>query len=201
MRRLFSRSHKVPADVVERAGIGGERVLAHAVVQDGTWLLGTREALVIVESLDKFGNRPLDKLGNRPLDKLGERPAETIRLPWEQVETADWDRDEDLLRVAEVGTFGVPRPVHHFTVPEPGLLLQLIRERVTASVLLQRRVVVSGKRGLMVIARRAPTGRGEITWAFEFDEDVDPDDPVVREAAELGLRSAQDELGAGPEPN
>ena len=192
MRRLFSRSQKVPAEVVERAGIGGERVLAHAVAQDGTWLLGTREALVVVG--------PLDRLGNRPLDRLGNRPAETIRLPWEQVETADWDRDEDLLRVAEVGTFGVPRPVHHFTVPEPGLLLQLIRERVTASVLLQRRVVVSGTRGLMVVARRPPTGRGEITWAYEFDEGLDPEDPAVREAAVRGLRSAQEELGAGPEP-
>ena len=184
MRRLFRRSRRVPAEVVERAGIGGERVLAHAVVRDGTWLLGTREALVVVA----------------PLDKLGTRSAGTIRLPWEQVETADWDRDEDLLRVAEVGTFGVPRPVHHFTVPEPGLLLQLIRERVTASVLLQRRVVVSGTRGLMVVARRPPTGRGEITWAYEFDEGVDPDDPVVREAAVRGLRSAQEELGAGPQP-
>lgn len=185
MRRLLRRG-KVPGDVLGRADLGGQRVLAHAHATDGTWLLGTREALVVVEPLDELGNRP----GDRPL-----------RLAWQDIETADWDRDEDRLRVAEVGTFGQARPVHVYQVPEPGLLLQLIRERVTASVLLQRRVAVSGKRGLMVIARRAPTGRGEITWAFEFDEDVDPDDPVVREAAERGLRSAQDELGAGPEPN
>lgn len=184
MRRLLRRS-RVPGDVLGRADLGGQRVLAHANATDGTWLIGTREALVVVE--------PLDELGNRTGDRI-------LRLPWEDIETADWDRDEDRLRVAEVGTFGQARPVHVYQVPEPGLLLQLIRERVTASVLLQRRVAVSGKRGLTVIARRAPTGRGEITWAFEFDEDVDPDDLVVREAAERGLRSAQDELGAGPQP-
>jgi hypothetical protein len=183
VRRLFGRSGKVPPEVFDRAGLAGERVLASAAGRDGTWLLGTREALVVV----------------RPPDE-GNRPADTVRLPWEDIETADWDRDEDRLRVAEVGTFGQARPVHVFTLPEPGLLLQLVRERVTASVLLQRRVVVSGKRGLMVVARRAPTGRGEITWTYEFDEDVDPDDPAVREAAALGLRSAQDELGPGPEP-
>jgi len=166
----------VPEDVLGRVDLAGRRVLAHAQASDGTWLLGTREALIVV------------------------RPFDTVRLAWEDIETADWERDGDRLRVAEVGTFGETRPVHVFTVPEPGLMLQLIRERVTASVLLQRRVVVSGKRGLMVIARRAPTGRGEITWAFEFDEDVDPDDPAVREAAERGLRSAQDELGEGPQP-
>jgi hypothetical protein len=182
----------VPADVVERADLRGEKVLAHAAARDGTWLLGTREALIVVG--------PFDKLRNRPADKLRNRPAEAIRLPWQDIETADWDRDEELLRVAEVGTFGQSRPVHLFTLPEPGLLLQMIRERVTASVLLQRRVVVSGKRGLMVVARRPPTGRGEITWAYEFDEDVDPDDPAVREAAARGLRSAQDELGPGPQP-
>ena len=177
MRRLLRRS-RVPADVLARAELAGERVLAHAVAADGAWLLGTREALVVVPALDERG----------------------IRLEWQAIQTADWDRDGDRLRVAEVGTFGESRPVHVFTVPEPGLLLQLIRERVTASVLLQRRVQVQGKRGLMVVARRAPTGRGEITWAFEFDEGIDPDDPAVREAAEGGLRSAQEELGAGPQP-
>ena len=32
------------------------------------------------------------------------------RLPWEQVEAADWDRDHERLRVSEVGTWGEPRP-------------------------------------------------------------------------------------------
>ena len=184
MRRLFARGPKVPADVVARAGLEGGKVLAHAAATDGTWLLGTREALVVVGPLDEFGNRP----------------AETVRLPWQDIETADWNREDDQLRIAEVGTFGRSRPVHVFTLPAPGLLLPMIRERVTASVLLQRRVAVTGKRGLMVIARRPPTGRGDITWAYEFDEGVDPDDPDVREAAARGLKSAQDELGAGTEP-
>jgi len=181
VRRLVRRS-AVPADVLDRAGLGRRKVLAEAVASDGTWLLGTREDLVIVPPPDDVANRSL------------------ARLPWQDIETADWERDEDRLRVAEVGSFGVVRPVHAFTVPEPGLLLQLIRERVTASVLLQRRVVVSGRRGLMVIARRPPTGHGEITWAYEFDDGVDPGDPTVQEAAARGLRSAQEELGSGPAP-
>ena len=65
----------------------------------------------------------------------------------ERVETADWDRDEERLRVAEVGEFGHVRPVHTFTVTDPGRLLQMVRERVTASVLVQRRVTVEGRTG------------------------------------------------------
>ena len=112
-------------------------------------------------------------------------------MPWERVETADWDREEERLRVAEVGEFGQARPVHTFTVAEPRRLLQLVRERVMASVVLQRRVVVSGRQGVLVVARRAPRGNGEITWACEYDEGVDPDDPD---------RAAGRRRGAGSRP-
>ena len=177
MRNPFSRGPKPPADVVARAALGrGDTVLASARTADDTWLLGTRTALVVV--LDEG----------------------TVRIPWEQVETADWDRDEELLRVAEVGEFGVERPVHVFTLSDPVRLLQMIRERVTASVVLQRRVVVSGRRGLSVVGRRAPRGDGEISWAYEFDRGVDPSDPAVRAAAEEGLRAAQAEVGSEGQP-
>jgi hypothetical protein len=168
---------KVPAGVRERARLSrGERVLAGAVTGDDTWLVGTRDALVIVTADD------------------------STRVPWERVETADWAREQERLRVAEVGEFGQPRPVHTFTVTEPRRLLQLVRERVTASVVMQRRVVVRGRRGVLVIGRRAPRGDGEISWAFEYDEDVDPDDPMVRLVVDEALAAAQGEVGPGPVP-
>ena len=182
MRNPFPRAAKVPADVLARAGLGrDDRVLAHTATADGTWLLGTRSGLVIV---------PPSVEPTSPVE-----PVETIR--WEQVETADWNRDEDRLRVAEVGEFGEPRPTHEFTLADPGRLLQLIRVRVTASVLLQRRVTLPGTRsGFTVVGRRAPHRDGEISWAVEYDVDVDPADPGVAEAAEAGLRAAQDEVGS-----
>jgi hypothetical protein len=85
--------------------------------------------------------------------------------------------------------------VHRFTLDDPQRLLQLVRERVTASVLLQRRVEVRGRRGLTVIARRPPRGRGEITWAYELDDGMDPADPEVARAAEAGLRAARQDIG------
>jgi hypothetical protein len=170
--RIFARDAAPPADVVARAGLpGGERVLAATCARDGRWLLATRRRLVIV-----------------PADGS----VETVG--WEQVEAADWSRDDDLLRVSEVGEYGARRPVHEFVLDEPGKFLPLLRERVTASVVLQRRVVVRGKQGLFVVARRVPD-TGEITWAYELDPGVDPDDPEVRRLAELGLQAAAEELG------
>jgi len=145
----------------------GESVLAWAESTDGTVVAGTRAAVYVG----------------------------TERLPWEQVEAADWDRDTDLLRISEVGTWGEQRVEHALSFDDPGRLLQLVRERVTASVVLQRHVVVDGRRGVRVIARRPPSGDRSVAWFYEYDEGLDPADPAVREVAEAAFRIAREELG------
>jgi hypothetical protein len=150
----------------------GERLLAWAPLVTGGWVAGTRDALYLHDA----------------------------RLPWEQVQEADWDRDQSRLRVSEVGIWGRPRPVHELDVPDTAAqdtdrLLQLLRERVTASVLLTRHVPITGRRGVRVVARRAPSGRSEVTWIYEYDEGVDPDDPFVRAAAETALAAAKADIG------
>lgn len=176
----FKRSVRVPSAVLDAAVLEkGEKVLAGTPARDGSWLLGTRDALVIVPP---------------PAPDEAARAVQT-RIPWQQVERADWSREDERLRIHEVGEFGMVRPEYSFEIDDPGLLLELIRERVTASVVLQRRVHVSGRKGLMVIARRAPRGDGEITWAYEFDPGIDPDDPAVMAAARHGLEAAAEELG------
>ena len=145
----------------------GESVLAWAEATDGTVVAGTRDAIYIGSE----------------------------RLPWEHVEAAEWDRDEDLLRISEVGTWGEPRVEHALSFDHPRRLLELVRERVTASIVLQRHVRVDGRRGLRVIARRAPRGDRPVAWFYEYDEGLDPSHPAVRDAAEDALRAAREELG------
>jgi hypothetical protein len=163
------RRPSLPAEVAAR--VDG-RPLAFAQAVDGTWVVGTRAALVV----------------------LGADQARHV--PWERVEGADWDRETSRLRVSEVGHYGQPRPAYSFTMPdfEPGGLLQLIRERVTASVVLQRGRVVSGKRGLKVIGRRSPMG-GPIAWMHEYDDGIDPDDPEVAAVAAALLEQARADVG------
>ncbi len=171
VRNPFRRSSPVPPEVAERAGLRpGETVLAGARSGEDRWLIGTHTALHVVG-------------------------ADTRRIPWETVQGADWDRDQEQLVVTEVGEFGRVRPRHEFHLDEPGRLLELVRERVTASVVLQRRVPVRGSQGLLVIGRRSPVGDEEVTWSYEFDAGVDPEDPAVMAAAETGLEAARGELG------
>lgn len=148
----------------------GESELARAVSGAGV-VAGTREALYV------------------PTD------AGHVRVPWEQIESADWDDEGEVLRVREVGTWGERRPEYSLVIADPGRLLELVRERVTATVLLQRHVAVDGARGVRVIARRAPSGDREVTWLFSYDEGVDPADPRVVAAADQALAAAQRDVG------
>ncbi len=173
MRSLRRRGPDVPAEVLDRAALTrGDRLLTSTQAQDETWLLATRDALVIVPVTG------------------------TVRvLPWERVDAADWSLDDERLRVSEVAAYGQVKPVHLFGLDRADGLLPVLRERVSASVLLQRRVVLSGRRGIRIIARRPPGGQGEVVWACELDAGLDPEDPEVRELADRGLRAAAEELG------
>jgi hypothetical protein len=167
-------SHGVPADVRVRLNLTpGERLLAGAVGDDGAWVLGTDRALHL------------------PSTDGGRWQA----LPWEQVDRASYDEDSERLVVLEVADFGKPQPRHELALRDPVRLLDLVRERVTASVLLTRHVPVSGSRGLKVVARRSPTRRGEVIWSTWLDHGLDPADPQVRRAVEEGLTAARAELG------
>lgn len=159
----------------------GERLLAWAVV-DGGHAAGTRDALYIAVASKE-----------RPL--LVEPVETSIRIPWEQVQSAEWDPEESTLRVSEVGTWGQVRPAYQVVVTDPGRLLELVRERVTASVLLQRHVPVTGRQNIRVIARRAPRGDQPINWLIEYDEGLDPNDRVVGLAVEAALAAARAEVG------
>lgn len=73
-------------------------------------------------------------------------------------------------------------------------LLRLIRERVTASVIVSQHVPLDGPRGVRVVARRPPGTAEELTWSMLFDEGVDPSDPAVLDAAEEALSAVRAEV-------
>jgi hypothetical protein len=151
--------------------VPGERVLAGAPDSDGVWVVGTDRALHI---------------------GVGQ-PAR--KLAWEQIDRASWDEETERLVVVEVADFGMPQPRHELAVRDPRRLLDLVRERVTASVLLTRHVPVSGSRGLKVVARRSPTRQGDVVWSTWLGEGLDPADPEVARAVDEALAAARAELG------
>lgn len=143
----------------------GERLLASAERTDGAGAVGgTRDALYLPH-----------------------------RVPWERVATAEWDRDEETLQVVELAEFGAPQPTQDIPLRDPDRLLQLVRERVSASFVLQRFVEVSDGRGARILARRPPAG-GPITWLVEYDTGLDPADPAVIAVVDPAVTAARAEV-------
>ena len=156
-----------------RTSAAGEKVLAWADAEStARSLAGTRDALY-----------------RRPTSRTS---------PWEEVEAADWDRDTSALRVSEVGSWGEQRVEHDLhdrrarpaarAGPRAGH-----RQRRPAAA----RARSTGRRGLRVIARRAPRGDRPLAWFYEYDEGVDPDDPGGPGVAPPRRRwpTARDEVG------
>ncbi|MDO9380664.1 MAG: hypothetical protein Q7T56_17600 [Nocardioidaceae bacterium] len=168
----WTSARALPGDVASRLDTEpGERALAAARDEAGSWLVGTDRAL------------------HRPVDDRWEVHR------WESLEGATWDREDGELTVVEVADFGEPEPRHVHRIESPGRLLELVRERITASILVRRPVPVRPGAGLTVVVRRSPTRTGEASFSFVLDPGLDPVDADVLAAVDRGRAEARDELG------
>ena len=62
-------------------------------------------------------------------------------------------------------------------------------------MLLVRHVPITGRRGVRVVARRAPSGRSPVEWVHEYDDGIDPLDPFVQTAVATALDEARSDVG------
>jgi hypothetical protein len=140
-----------------------ERLLAAARLRDGSWVAATADGLV-----------------------LGD-----LRLDWVAITTARWDQESETLALHWLTEAGTGSRV--LLVDDPGALPDTVHTRVTATVLLSRRVSVAGRGGVRVAARRQP-GR-PLLWQVVPDGGVDPDEAATKAAVDAALRSMALELG------
>jgi len=164
----------MPADgaPADGAPADGDRKSADADTVPGDVWVGTRAALYI--------------------------PAEGTtyrRIPWVGIDRADWNDTTQDLRVVELAAFGdvMPRSIGRLRAADR--LLQLVRERVTATVVAVRTVPLRDGRGVRVVARRDPDGHGDLTWTAVLDPGLDPADPAVVDGAQQALAGVRAEVG------
>jgi hypothetical protein len=99
-------------------------------------------------------------------------------VAWSQIDTATWDGDDRVLMVSEIPDETGDQRRHRVVVDEPDPLVDVVRERVTASVVISRRIPIKGHRGVRVTGRR--TARDELMWSVLLDPGVNIDDPDTR---------------------
>ncbi len=166
LRERLGRRPAVAEDVAGAVPtVPGERLLAAAAIEGGGWLVASTEALRL----------------------CGADFAVREQLAWHEIATASWaDGVQTVLAV---------RPVVRWrcTLPTPGHLPAVVRERVTGSVLASRQVRVPGGR-VTVAARRVP-GASEPLLQVLPDDGVDVSVPtasaLVHEAVDELRRQVQ----------
>jgi hypothetical protein len=156
----------LPPDLAEK----GERLLAWAAVEgDGGRIMASTKALY--------------------LPATGHLTAAT-RLPWTAVDRATWTEPE--LNVhARVGD-----SERHWRIrlAEAGRMPEVVRERVTASIVISEHVELTEGAGARIVGRRGGSD-DPIEWSITFDAGLDPTDPVLRGAAVSALADLRESLG------
>lgn len=133
----------------------GERVLASGRTLSGESVVATDRRLFLPE---RGGHRPIG---------------------WDGIEKATWNQEEESLFVVETAPAGTRPLKHRVNLDRNARLLDVVREQVTASVVISRHVPVDPRRGVRVTGRRRP-GADKLSWTVTADAGLDVGDPEVR---------------------
>lgn len=118
--------------------------------------------------------------------------GEGSAVEWSEIESASWDGDESRLDLMLVADAVGRRQRHRIVLEAPGRLVDVVREQVTASVVISRHVPVATGRGVRVTGRRTP--RGELSWSAQLDRGVDLDDPDTRARVDAAVEAVRNEV-------
>ena len=158
------------------SGLGserGEKPLAHAFDNDGRVFVATRLALYL----------PVGSTGTHR------------RVPWHEVQNAEWDRDAGVLTLSEWAGPGEQRMTTRTAFTAADLLLTVLRERVTASVVLTRTAPVEGTDVFVTASVRRRADDGELVVQVSYPVGFEHEHPAVVAAAEQASAQARDDIG------
>jgi hypothetical protein len=183
MRRLRRTDPVAPLPAQVREGLAlarGERLLAHATLAGGGWLVATTTALVLVDPIEGPASGP---------------GTPRVHTPWHEIAEAVWSSDDRTLRVRSVTGDGVEQL---FLLGKgEGYLPEVVRERVMSTYVISSRVAVQGRRGVTVAVRR----RADATLLVQAvaDPGVELLRPRVAAAVTAAARDLRDQVGLPPD--
>lgn len=109
---------------------------------------------------------------------------------WVRILGASWDQP-----VLELTLWTPDGPVvRRMSVIDGEVLPQVVRERIMASLIVQRHVPIRADKGVRLLARRDP-GTDAVTWQKVLDPGLDGADPGVQADIERALALLRDSYG------
>lgn len=119
-------------------------------------------------------------------------PVGWLRLPWEEIGRVRWDAAKHTLELIRF-TGGSPAMVTVRLNP-PTRLPSVVKERVTATILVSTRVELDGWGYANVVARCRP-GTSDVVWIVQLAAGSDPDDGAVQVRVDQAIHDLRRHLG------
>lgn len=114
---------------------------------------------------------------------------------WHEIQRGGWNAERRELNWIEIADPDEIARRRTLPLTEPGRMPELFRERVAATIAVERFVPIAGERGVIVTARRDLSRDGSISWRSSLTRGLSWQTEGVREAAEravVELRSEYD---------
>jgi hypothetical protein len=121
------------------------------------------------------------------------RPGGHDGIDWVSIDRATWDADGELLTITQTAPLGSRQPQRRLRVERASQLLDVLREQVTASVVISRYVLIEGDRGVRITGRRQ-AGRAGLSWVVAVDQGLSLDAPAVRDLVDAAVSSVRAEV-------
>lgn len=116
-----------------------------------------------------------------------------VVLGWHEIDQAQWVLDDKRFDVVTLPIDGDARS-YQVSLVDPGRFPELVRERVTSTIVVNQHVPLEGRRGVRIIARRVP-GTTELDWIAVYDQGVDGSTDAVREHVRAAVAVLRTNLG------
>lgn len=116
-----------------------------------------------------------------------------VVLMWHEIVHAAWESDTSTV-VVEASGRDSRVVTHRWALHEPGSVPEVVRERVSASIVIVRHVALSGSRGARIVARRVH-GRPDLLWQVHPDAGISLEQRGYREVVQRELVALRSSLG------
>ena len=163
--------HRIPPEIAAAIELGsGEKPLAWASDDAGRYVVATHQSLI-----------------------LQRRPPVYERIGWEEIDQASYE--DGVLNLTLVPDPSGAAARLRIRVGDDVELPIAVRDRVTASIVVNQHVRLRGRKGVRIVARRR-AGEADLRWGFVFDSGLEPQDQL-RERAEALVEQVRQESGLG----
>ncbi len=116
---------------------------------------------------------------------------------WHEIERGAWNAELRKLTWALHAAPGKPSPHGSLQLVEPGRLPELFRERIVATIAIEKFIPLAGERGVTITARRDLGGTGGVAWHSTLTRGLSWQTAGVRAAVDQAMEQVRTEYDVG----